>query len=183
MKKLLTIIGIAVTSMAYSQGVLVINNYSGYDFHGNLLAGNLTSCLPMVINRDPDPVKLPAYANMSNGNALIIKDFQIQYTSSLYPIANWNVSLTQGNVTVTPWDDPSLVPGGSISNNTKWITSKFAMFFNGTNNQVPGFNYSIGDATPNTCYTSSDYIIDPYGEVEWFTISSGGTMVTYLQIF
>ncbi|MFP3597637.1 hypothetical protein [Chryseobacterium sp. SIMBA_029] len=183
MKKFLTLIGIAAASIAYSQGVLVLNNYSGYDFHGNLLASNLTNCLPMVMNRDPDPIKVPANANMGNGNALVIKDYQIQYTSSLYPISSWNVTLTQGNTTATSWDDASLVLGGSISNNTKWITSKFAMYFPGTNNQVPGFNYSIGDATPNTCYTSTDYILDPNGEVEWFTISTGGTMVTYLQIF
>lgn len=183
MKKLLIVLGIVSTSMAYSQGVFILNNYSPYDFYGNLLASNLISCFPAVKNRDPDPILVPANANMGNGNALVIKDFQSQYVNSLYPIGSWNVSLSPTNTIATSSNDPSLIMGGALSNNTRWITSKFGMYYAGTYNPVPGFHDSVGNATPNTCYTSSDYITNANGYAEWFVVSNGSIMITYLQVF
>ncbi|WP_080780369.1 hypothetical protein [Chryseobacterium phocaeense] len=183
MKKILTVLGITAASFVYSQGMFMLNNYSPHDYYGNLMAMNLSGCVPAVINNDPAIIIVPANSHMGNSLALKIDNYRDQFTNSLYPITSWRVTLGPSPSTVRLWNNPSLMPGGVIANNTKWVTSKFSMYYAGTGNQVTGFNTNLGDATPNTCVTSIDYFSTPNGSAEWFTISSGTTTTTYLQIY
>lgn len=183
MKKLLTILGITAASLVYSQGMFILNNYSPHDYHGNLMAMNLSGCVPAVINNDPATIIVPANSHMGNGLAWKIDNYRDQFGSSLYPVNNWLVTLSSTSSTVRSWNHPSLIPGGVIASNTKWVTSKFAMYYAGTGNKVFGFNTNLGDATPNTCISSVDYFSTPDGSAEWFTITTGTDTTTYLQIY
>jgi len=182
MKKILTLAGIIAASMVYSQGIFMLNNYSPHDYRGNLMAINLTGCLPSVMNNDPATMIVPANSHMGNGLAWKIDNYRDQFTTSLYPINNWIVRLSTSPATIRAWNNGSMIPGGVISMNTKWVTSKFAMYYAGTGNKVVGFNTNLGDATPNSCITSVDYFSTPDGSAEWFTIT-GTETITYLQIY
>ncbi|WP_080780363.1 hypothetical protein [Chryseobacterium phocaeense] len=51
MKKILAILGTAGASLVYSQGTIIVNNYSKFDYYGFLIATNSTSgCYPRVGN-------------------------------------------------------------------------------------------------------------------------------------
>ncbi|NML70420.1 hypothetical protein HHL23_11485 [Chryseobacterium sp. RP-3-3] len=182
MTKILTVVGITAASLAYSQGMFMLNNYSPHDFHGNLMAMNLNGCVPAVMNNDPATMIIPADSHMGNGLAWKIENYRDQFNSSLYPITNWIVTLGPSPSTIRLWNNPSLMPGGVIANNTKWVTSKFQMYYAGTGNKVIGFNQSVGNATPNSCITSVDYFSTPDGSAEWFTITGTDT-ITYFQIY
>jgi hypothetical protein len=184
MKKILAVLGTAVTSLAYSQGIFMLNNYFPYDYYGNLMAMNFSGCVPAVMNNSPATMKVPANSHMGNGLAWRIDNYRDQFSTSLYPVTNWIVTLGPSSSTIRPWNHPSLMPGpaGVISNNTRWVTSKFQMHYPGTGNPVIGFNTNIGDATPNSCIVSVDYFSTPNGSAEWFTIT-GTETITYFQIY
>ncbi|PQA95816.1 hypothetical protein B0A69_05455 [Chryseobacterium shigense] len=182
MKKIVTVLGITAASLAYSQGMFMLNNYSPHDFHGNLMAMNLNGCVPAVMNNDPASIIVPANSHMGNGLAWKIDNYRDQFSTSIYPVTNWIVTLGPSPSTIRLWNNPSLMPGGVIANNTKWTTSKFQMYYAGTGNHVVGFNTSLGNATPNSCITSVDYFSTPNGSAEWFTITGTDT-ITYFQIY
>jgi len=185
MKKIITSLSLFAACLAYSQGsTLIINNYSlAYDFHGNIQALNVAGgCYPIISSNNPDMVVVPADSNEINGLHLEYKNYRDQFGTSLYPMAAWNVSLSATNQTPRAWNHASLLPGGVISNNTKWVGSKFQMYHKGTNNPETFFNGNLGaDVAP--CITNESYITTPYGDAEWFTITSGGNNYTYIQIF
>lgn len=183
MRKILTTFGIAAASLVYSQGMFMLNNYSPHDYHGNLMAMNFNGCVPAVMNNDPATIVVPANSHMGNSLAWKIDNYRDQFGSSLYPVNNWIVTLGTTSSTIRSWNHGSLMPGGVISNNTQWATSKFNMYYAGTANKVIGFNTNLGNATPNSCITSVDYFSTPDGTAEWFTISTGSTTTTYLQIY
>ncbi|SHG70783.1 hypothetical protein SAMN05421866_1284 [Chryseobacterium oranimense] len=180
MKKFLLLLGICFVSSAYAQGgTLIIQNFTtNYDFHGIIYANNFAGgCYPFITSKDPYPVVVPAGATAKYEN------YRDQFTSSPFPVSSWEVTLASGSAPTTrPWNHPSLMPGGVISNNTRWSMSKFQMYHAGTSVPETFFNGDIGDAT-NPCNSNPDFIdSSPYGSSKWFTITSGGTVYTYLVI-
>ncbi|WP_265129679.1 hypothetical protein [Chryseobacterium oranimense] len=167
MKKFLTIIGLAFISSAYGQGgPLVINNYTSYDFHTWVTAANLTTpgCYFYVTLNDPELV-------ISGGNS-------VSYNSYNIPGTTWKVSTSPTNATPRPGNHPSLTLGGVISNNTKWVMSDFQFYQTGT----PLSSGAVGD-TAYTCNPVPNIFNTPQAVVEWFTITSGTTTSTYIQIY
>lgn len=188
MKKFLNIIGICLVLSAYAQqGTFILNNYSAYNFNGAIVAGNPTptggTCYPLVSSNNPNPLVVPADSHIGNGLALQIDNYRDQYTASLYPIATWEVSTSATNQGVLrTWSHPAVMPGGAVSNNTKWGGSKFYMTDPATGAQVPLFNANI--AVAGTCNTTvPDYYTCPSGSAEIFTINSGTNTITYLNIY
>lgn len=188
MKKQLLILCCAIGGMiSAQQSTLIINNYSSYDYHGQLMATPLGSCYPMVsiggVAVTPDQLIVPASTDYmlpsySNGLANGITTFLVQ------------TSVTNPAVPRAP-DHVTLSPTGAISTNTNWRHTKFQMYFAGTNTPVSSggasipetyFNGNLGDGT-NSCFSGPSYISTVYGDANWFTISSGGTQYTYIQIF
>lgn len=185
MKKVLTLLGLAAFASGFAQGgTLILNNYSAYDFEGYIIASNYNSgCYPLVTSADPELVKVPYNSHMGNGQELVYKDFQSQYTSSLYPMAAWSVMLSATNTTIRAWNNPSMMPGGVISSNTKWATTKFAMFYPGTHNNAPDNFGGAVSISPN-CYNAPTDFTTPSGNMaEIFTLNNSGVTYTYIQIY
>ncbi|MCS3531413.1 hypothetical protein [Chryseobacterium sp. JUb7] len=190
MKKLLSTIGLCAAAFAYAQGgTLILNNYSSYDFNGYIYAANPTptggTCYPIVGNGTPDPIVVPANSNTITGTQLEIRNYRDQYTTSLYPVTTWLVS-TSPTIQTIPraWNHAAVMPGGTISNNTKWAGSKFFMTDPANGGaSVPLFNANI--AVAGSC--NSSFIPDSYscpsGYAELFTITTGTTVTTYFEIY
>ncbi|HCA07522.1 hypothetical protein [Chryseobacterium sp.] len=179
MKKFLLLLGICSVSSAYAQGgMLIIQNFTtNYDFRGAIFASNNAGgCYPVVANQNPDAIVVPAGATAKYEN------YRDQYSSSAFPVTSWNVNLGPGS-TVLPrlWSHPSLMPGGVISNNTKWSMSKFQMFHAGTSVPETYFNGNIGE-TAAPCSTVPNVINTAWGNAKWFTITAGTDVYTYLVI-
>lgn len=187
MKKQFLMICCALGGMiSAQQSTLIINNYSSYDYHGQLMATPLGTCYPMVsigYPAVPDQLIVPAFSDYklpfyADGAANGITTFLVQTSG-----ANPAVPRVPGHVTLSST--------GVISTNTNWRHTKFQMYFAGTNTPVSSggtsipetyFNANLGDGT-NSCFSGPSYISTLYGDAEWFTISSGGTQYTYIQIF
>lgn len=185
-KQLLILCSVLGGMISAQQSTLIINNYSSYDYHGQLMATPLGSCYPMVSIGYPavpnqlivpalSDYKLPSYSDgASNG----ITTFLVQTSG-----ANPATPRVPGHITLSP--------GGPIASNTNWRHTKFQMYFAGTNTPVSSggtsvpetyFNANLGDGT-NSCFSGPSNISTIYGDAEWFTISSGGIQYTYIQIF
>ncbi|SFN12790.1 hypothetical protein SAMN05421594_1201 [Chryseobacterium oleae] len=187
MKKILTILGITVASFAYSQGgTLVVNNYTPYDYYGAIMANNFSGgCYPYVSPNTPNSmITVPANANMGTGTELRYVNYKDQYTSSLYPINEWNVSVSATTTQQRLWNHPAVGPASPVGLNTKWGHTKFQMFYAGTTNNVPGYNANLGLAG-NPCTGASDNFttISGANSAEMFIISSGGINYTYIQLY
>lgn len=185
MKKLLTAVSLFALSFATSQNLkLIVNNYSTkFDFHGSLSAhGFGGTCYPYVTTNSPAMVIVPAEANMNNGNELIYNNFKDQYTNSLYPNASWVVQLSATNQQIRAWNHASIMPGGTISANTKWSSSQYQMYYKGTSIPSSSFSGLIGEPQ-DPCTGASSYISSPYGHVEWFNITTENIDYSYLQIY
>lgn len=180
MKKILAILGTAGASLVYSQGTIIVNNYSKFDYYGFLIATNSTSgCYPRVGN--DGAIVVPAESHMGNGLELVYKDYMGQFSSSLYPTANWVVTLNPTSSSIMAWNNVNLSPGGTIATTTKWYATKFDMMDAGTtNSNTENFRANMNIA--NACGTTiNDYFVTPSGNnsAEMFTISG----ITYLQLY
>ncbi|NML70426.1 hypothetical protein HHL23_11515 [Chryseobacterium sp. RP-3-3] len=187
MKKLLIVLGLATFSLGYSQGgTLVVNNYTPYDYYGAIIAHNFAGgCYPYVSSKDPNMITVPANANMSTGTELRYDNYRDQYTSSLYPVTEWNVSLSATAGPPRLWNHPAVMPGSPVSNNTRWGATKFQMRIAGTTTNAPdNFNANLSVAG-NSCYLAPDYFTTPSGSnsAEMFMISSGGINYTYINLY
>lgn len=166
MKKFLTIIGLLFISSAFAQGgPLVVNNFTAYDFHTRITAANLATpgCYFYVTLENPELV-IPGNTNAS-------------YNSYNIPGTFWKVSLSPTNATTRAGSHASLALNGVISVNTKWVVSEFQFHQSGT----PMSSGAVGD-TSYTCNPVPNTYFAPEATVEWFTITSGGTSYTYLQV-
>ncbi|MDQ0782914.1 hypothetical protein QF044_002768 [Chryseobacterium sp. W4I1] len=179
MKKILTVLGITAASFVYSQGRIIVNNYSKYDFHGFLITTNSTTgCYPRAGNSGA--IVIPAECHMGNGLALVYEGYRDQFISSLYPTTNWEVTVNPLTSSIMAWDDVNLAPVSTIATTTKWYATKFDMTEPGTNISVQDFHTNLNIANP--CSPGiMDYYVTPSGNnsAEMFTIGS----ITYLQLF
>lgn len=179
MKKFLIIVGITAASLIYAQvGTLIINNYTPYEYRGDIIANNSLGCYPIVGNTNK--IIVPADSHTGNGQQLQYDNYRDQYTSSLYPNPNWTVSTSTSTTNVRPWNHPSIMPGGTISNYTKWSATKFDMFDTGTGSYVTGFNANLSISTCNSSIPTPSYNT-PNGlnSAEMFVIGS----ITYIQLY
>ncbi|WP_062701989.1 hypothetical protein [Chryseobacterium indologenes] len=182
MKKLFSLLGILSVSLMYAQGgpLIIMNKSVNYDYRGTIFANNFAGagCNPVIASYDPSMILVPA------GTTVQYDNFRDQYIpGSPSSVSMWSVLLaTGGTPSIRPWNHPSLMPGGVISSNTKWSMSKFQMFHAGTLNPETYFNGNIGDSA-NPCVSNPSYINAlPMGDASWFTITTGGTVYTYLLI-
>jgi len=187
MKKVLALLSLAACSLGYAQGgTLILNNYSKFDFYGYIIANNPSgNCYPHISSANPEMVRVPYDSHMGNGKALVYENYRDQYTSSLYPMATWSVALASGSSSITPraWNNPSMAPGLVLSNNTKWATTKFVMYYPGTTDLAPD-NFSGAVTLFNNCYNApSNFTTSSGNGAEIFTITSGTDTVTYIQLF
>jgi hypothetical protein len=179
MKKILMVIGTVAASLVYSQGRIIVNNYSKYDFHGFLIASNSTAgCYPSVGNNEA--IVIPGESHMGNGHELIYEGYRDQFVSSLYPTANWDVTLNPSGSSIMAWDNVNLSPSSTVATTTKWFATKFNMMEPGTTTPVQDFHTNLNITNPCSS-TVMDYFVTPSGDnsAEMFTIGS----ITYLQLF
>jgi len=191
MKKLVLTLGVVLANYySAQQSSLIINNYSNYDYHGNITATPATSCYPMVEigtnTASPSLLIVPANSNDINGlNAYYPKYYTSGVTNPvvLYPISTFYVQTSGAGVGGTRnYNHPSLLPSGVLSSSTDWRHSKFQMYYAGTNNQV-SFNGNLDDYS-GSCFAGSNYISTPNGDAEMFKItSSSGQNFTYINIY
>ena len=185
MKKIFTILTLSLLSSAYAQhSIMIVNNYSTtFDFQGKIGAHNFAgSCYPYVTSSTPTSIVVPADSHQGNGKELAYKNFRDQFTSSLYPTTNWTLQTTATNSSVRSWNHPSIAPGGVISENVKWASSQFQMYYAGTSTPEPGFSGQIGES-PDPCTGAPGYTSTSYGDIEWFNITIANVTYSYLQIY
>lgn len=180
MKRIFLLLGfIAFVNSTAQQSHMIIENYSPYDYSGVLIATALNGCFPQVSNTyypEPtySPIIIPAGTNADIG-----------YYSSGTVVPFWDVQTAITNpIGIRHFGHSQIAAGGAVSNNTDWQHSKFGMRYPGTTTNVPytGVNISSGS---NACYSWPSSFYDPNSPIsaDWFTISSGGTVYSYLQIF
>ncbi|WP_312343652.1 hypothetical protein [Chryseobacterium binzhouense] len=187
MKKHFLIICCALGTQIFAQqSKLTINNYSPYDFRGQLMATPLGTCYPMVsigYPAVPDQLLVPAsdsfyLSTYNDGVAAGISSFFV------------TTSPTNPGMPRIP-NHPTLSPMGPISLNTDWRHTKFQMWFAGTNTPVSSggtnvpetyFLGNLGDGT-NSCFSGPTNVSSVYGYAEWYTISSGSIKYTFIDIF
>lgn len=153
-------------SFAYAQGgQIVINNYTAADFHTRITAANLLSpgCY--------------FYVALENPELIIPSGSSVSYSSYNIPGTVWKVSTSPTNTFLRLGTHPSLMSGGAISNNTKWVMSQFQFYQSGT----PLSSGSVGDIS-YTCNPVQNVVQTTEGTVEWFTITAGATS-TYVQMY
>lgn len=197
-KKLTLITGLMLCTHIFAQkSILTVNNYSTYDFHTALLAAtDATPCYPSVsigFNGNattPSQVVVPANSSDINGQQLIYKNYWDSAAPSfngLYPISTYLIATSAASQQIQPSTFFSLNPAGAIATYTDWRYAKFFMTYAGTNTSVSGgsplsyFNGTLGDGTP--CSAGSSYVSTNFGDAEWFSITSGTTKMTYIQIY
>ncbi|KFF24601.1 hypothetical protein [Chryseobacterium vrystaatense] len=167
MKKLLTILGLLSLSSVYAQGgPLVINNYTSADFHTRITAANLFTpgCY--------------FYVTLENPELIIPSGTSVSYNSYNIPGTTWKVSTSPTTANPRPGSHPSLMLGGAISLHTQWVMSQFQFYQSGT----PLYSGSVGDIS-YTCDPVPNVVQTPVGTVEWFTITTGGGISTYVQMY
>lgn len=164
-----------LSSIFYSQiSTLTINNYSTYYLQVRLGAnGPSGTCLPSVISG----IQVPPGTSLS--------PFTVTYDKfansglSAVPIDSWFVttSFTSPGI-MRPYNHPALNPSGPIALNTDWSYFVFQTFDGGS---VTYDHFQLGVGNCNgTHYTAQS---GTYSDAEWFTITSGGTVTTYVQIY
>lgn len=183
-------------SIFSQQSSLIINNYSAYDFRGNLLAFPMNACYPRVGISDPgNPNQILVHAQSHQGNGLELQynNYASAGTNSLYPVTAFFVQTSATNPALAQSPNhPSLNPLGPISTNTDWKHTKFQMYFAGTGTPVSSggvnvpetyFNGNLGDGL-NSCGYGQSYISTFYGDAEWFVITgSAGQKFSFIQIY
>lgn len=196
MRKVILTIALTLGVKAYSQqSILVINNYTAYDFHGPLFANPANSCVPSVgisYPANPETMIVPADSHEGNGLALMYKSYAEAGTNPLYPVASYIVqTATASPSQIRIPTHPILNPTGPVSMNTDWRHTKFQMYFKGTNVKVSSggvnipetyFNGNLGDGL-NTCFSGQSYISTTYGDAEWFTITVSNIKYSYIQLY
>lgn len=188
MKKILTLLGLAVFSFGFSQGgTLIVNNYTPYDYYGALIANNFAGgCYPIVTPTTPGSmVTVPANSNMGTGTELRYDNYRDQFTSSLYPVTEWQVMLSATNGQPRLWSHPAIMPGSVVANNTKWGSTKFEMRIAGTTTNAPDNFHANLSVIGNPCNTAPDFFSTPSGSnsAEMFSLTSGGIVYTYIQLY
>lgn len=175
MKKILLLLSLSLSTIAFSQiSTLVINNYSVYTVTGRLRAADITNCVPELYMGN----------TLGSGNFTIpagtTTDYPKYYTSNVAPIPVNNFLVRMSNTTpasVIPYNHPNIF---TISPTTDWSFFSFDVRDPASINTVYD-HYDIGVAPCAGNYPSSG--VGTVSETEWFTITSGGTIFTYINIY
>lgn len=176
MKKLIYLLFVVLYSSYNSQqSTMIINNFSAYDYRGEIDATGPNNCFPKVSNTTyPAPLYSPLL--VAAGATVDVGTY-----NSNNAVSNWTVQTSAINPSsVRLYNNPTLQPSGIIATSTDWTFSKFTMYQSGTNTSLPnsGVNISNGNSP---CSAAPSYYNNPNIplEAEWFKI--GG--YTYLQIY
>lgn len=154
------------------KSTMVINNYSGYYLEGRLGAtdDNCTIFVYSLPSPGQNIYTVPPYTDTSYPK-------YSQSNLSTAPITLWLVN-TNNNPMPRSYDHPVFYPTSGVTKYTDWD-----MFWFKTYDDQHNFyeDFFMGD---NSCNIgSTTYQSGTYSDSEWFTISSGGTDYTFLQIY
>ncbi|WP_143884990.1 hypothetical protein [Chryseobacterium binzhouense] len=173
MEKIFLMFSLFLSTIAFSQVTpLTINNYSSYKLTGRLRAADLTNCVP----------ELYVGNTLSSGNFTIpassSTEYVKYYTANTATIPVFDYLVRMSNTTpasVLPYNHPNVV---AISPTTDWSFYAFDLR-DAANNIYDHFELGVVPCASN--YPT--YEMGSVSEAEWFTITSGGTVHSYIQIY
>lgn len=173
MKNLLLILYF-ISGLVWAQtSTMVINNYSNYYLEGRLGANG--QCNPLIfavplagqsIFTIP-PVTTTSYEKYKSSNV------------STVPILEWLVNTGSGSSVVRPYYHPVFDSFGPVSLYSDWSMFWFSTF---DSSHIFFEEFKMGVNT-NCTGNSVTYQLGSYAEAEWFTITSGSTVFTNLNIY
>lgn len=174
MKKMFFLLCISFSAVVFAQmSALQINNYSNYLINGRLRANDVTNCLPEIYVGN----------TLGTGNFTIppatSTTYNKYYTSNTaaVPIFEYHVRMSYTGSSMTLDYNNSIMT--TISPTTDW--SMFSFFVRDPITYDIHDHFTIGVAPCAGNYPT--YQLGTQSETEWFTISSGGTMFSYINIY
>jgi hypothetical protein len=175
MKKIFPILSLFLGISAFAQqSTLVINNYTTYKLTGRLRANHVTNCVPELYMGN----------TMASGNFTIppttTATYDKYYTANVAPIPVNDFLVRMSATTsaaVLPYNHANVI---SISPTTDWRFFAFDVRDNASPNTVYD-SFQIGISSCGATYPT--YQVGSASETDWFTISSGGTAYTYINVF
>ena len=191
MNKILFLISFATSLIVYAQQKhLIINNYTAYDFWGNVEARGINGpspCYPVLspvtssaggafwITVPAAPLTSPYFTTLDVG---------LYSSGPVIPYFSVFTSPSSTGIPARPFGHISLIPTGTISTNSDWDESKFHMTYPGTTNYIPngGVNLSRGISPCSPAYPSNfNMSFSPTYPIaaDWFTIGT----YTYIEVY
>lgn len=175
MKKIFLLTIILFSTTFFSQvSTLIIKNYSNYTLTGRLRATDLTNCIPELYmgntlgtgNFTIPPTTSTSYDKFYNSNTSVVPVFDYLVRT------NYN-----SPASLRPYNHPVIT---TISPTTEW---SFYDFFTSDplNSGTASDHFTIGVSPCASSYPTNQ--IGTFSEVEWFSISNGGTTFSYIQIY
>lgn len=174
MKKILSSLCLTAAVCSFAQqSVLHINNYSSYLLNGRLRANDVTNCLPELYMGN----------TLSSGNFTIppygMVVYDKYYTANLatYPVTDYLVRLcTTCSAGTLAYNDPNVI---AMSPTSDWSFFVFFVRDPATQNILDQHELTMGSCNPSV----NTYSLGSVSETEWFTISSGGVVNSYINIY
>jgi len=155
-------------SMAFfnAQGVLYLQNYSGYDLQMRLIAQHVSNCTPEVVGS----VSFPANTQEVFNAYINFPPYLMGGFGVLLPGASSGISQPAGSGLLQ-----------SLSPITKWKYAWFQTKYAGTTNNTNDIDFNMADPSNLPCsFSGTDYVDGALTDAFWFTIPSMNA--TYLVI-
>ncbi|WP_144282713.1 hypothetical protein [Chryseobacterium echinoideorum] len=173
MKKIFLTFSLLLSAIAFSQvSTLVINNYTTYKLTGRLRAADLTNCVPELYMGNI----------LSSGNFTIpassSTEYSKYYTANTATVPVFDYLVRMSNTTpasVLPYNHPNVL---AISPTTDWSFFAFDVR-DASNNVLDHFEIGVAPCAGN--YPTNQ--LGSASETEWFTIASGGSVYSYIQVY
>jgi hypothetical protein len=174
MKKIFFLIAVFCGFFAFSQtSTLVISNYSSYYLEGRL--GATGNCNPFVY-----AVPTAGLSAYTVPPATMVSYDKYYYSNTAaVPITQWLVNASGNNPIIRNYNHPVLLPLGAVATSSDWSLFWFETF-DAAHNLYEYFNMGVNPSCNGSVTT---YKLGIYSEAEWFTITSGSIVYTYINIY
>lgn len=180
MKKLLFMIAVIAANYSYAQlSKLAVYNYSPYKLQTRFGANGPSNCYPAVL-----AVPAPGTGSNTFPAGSPSAPFISEYTYSTSNVAamtvySWWVRNSLANPGIDrPYNHPAVSPTSVVGTTTDWTYFIFQAK-DSANNSYGDFWMGTGTCNGNV----STHEVGTYAEAEWFTLTSGGTAYTIVQVF
>ncbi|KQT26177.1 hypothetical protein ASG22_05770 [Chryseobacterium sp. Leaf405] len=180
MKKLLFMIAVIAANYSYAQlSKLAVYNYSSYKLVTRFGANGPSSCYPAVL-AVPAPGTGSNTFSAGSPSAPFISEYTYSTSNaSAMPVYTWWVRTSLANPGIDrAYNHPAVNPTSAVSTSTDWT---YFIFQAQDSSNNPYGDFSMGTGTCNG--TLNTYQVGTYAEAEWFTLTSGGTAYTVVQVF